>query len=83
VDRVHYGTLAAVTVSEREQGLAAGRMARAILVDGRSAASFAMAPTSKGVPVLSLARARKLGLKLNSSTLLAAEVIEKFEWEKQ
>lgn len=82
VDRVHYGTLAAVTVSEREQGLAAGRMARAILVDGRSPSSIAMVPTAKGVPVISLARARKLGLELNSTTLLSAEVIEKFEWDK-
>jgi ABC-type uncharacterized transport system substrate-binding protein len=82
VDRVHHGTLAAVTVSEREQGLAAGRMARSILVDGRSPSSIAMAPTSKGVPVISLARARKLGLRLNSTTLLSAEVIEKFEWDK-
>ena len=83
VDRVHYGTLAAVTVSEREQGLAAGRMARAILVDGKSPSSFAMSPTAKGSPTISLARARKLGIKLTSTMLLSAEVIEKFEWDHQ
>jgi len=83
VDRVHFGTLAAVTVSEREQGLAAGRMARQILVDGKSPASFAMTPTTKGIPVISLARANKLGLKVKSSVLLSADVIEKFEWEKK
>ena len=83
VDRVHFGTLAAVTVSEREQGLAAGRMAREILVDGRPPASFAMNATTKGIPVISLARARKLGLNPKSSILLSAEVVEKFEWEKQ
>lgn len=83
VDRVHYGTLAAVTVSEREQGLAAGRMARGILVDGRSPSSFAMVPTVKGLPVISLARANKLGLKLTSTTLLSAEVVEKFEWDEK
>jgi ABC-type uncharacterized transport system substrate-binding protein len=83
IDRVHYGTLAAVTVSEHEQGLAAGRIARQILVDGKSPSSFKMLPTSKGTPVISLARARKLGLKPTSSVLLSAEVIEKFEWDKK
>jgi ABC-type uncharacterized transport system substrate-binding protein len=81
VDRVHYGTLAAVTVSEREQGLAAGRIGRQVLVEGKAPSSFPMLPTSKGIPVINLARARKLGLKLTSSVLLSAEVIEKFEWE--
>lgn len=81
VDRVHFGTLAAVTVSEREQGQAAGRMARQILVEGRSPSSLPMMPTAKGVPVISLARAKKLGLKLVSGVLLSAEVIEKFEWD--
>jgi ABC-type uncharacterized transport system substrate-binding protein len=81
VDRVHYGTLAAVTVSEREQGVAAGRIARAILVDGRSPASFEMRATNKGLPVISLARASKLGLTVKSGVLLSAEVIEKFEWD--
>lgn len=83
IDRVHYGTLAAVTVSEREQGRAAGRLARAILADGKSPASFAMLPTTKGLPVVSLARARKLGLKIDAELLLSAEVVRDFEWEKQ
>ena len=82
IDRVHYGTLAAVTVSEREQGLAAGRMARAILVDGKNPADIPMTPTAKGLPVINLARAKKLGLNVKSSILLSAEVIQQFEWEK-
>ncbi len=82
IDRVHYGTLAAVTVSEREQGLAAGRIARAILVDGKNPQSIPMRPTTKGVPVISLARAKKLDLKIKSGLLLSAEVIPHFEWEK-
>lgn len=81
VDRVHFGTLAAVTVSEREQGRAAGRIAREILVRGKSPAAIPMVPTAKGIPVISLARANKLGLKVRSGVLLSAEVIEKFEWE--
>lgn len=82
IDRIHHGTVAAVTVSEREQGRAAGRLARAILVDGKSPASFAMEPTTKGLPVISLARARKLGLTLDADLLLSAEVVRDFEWEK-
>lgn len=81
-DRVHFGTLAAVTVSEREQGLAAGRLARRILVDGQVPARLPMLPTTKGVPVISLARAKKLGIRLRSEQLLTAEVITRFEWDK-
>lgn len=82
IDRVHYGTLASMTVSEREQGLAAGRIARAILVDGRSPSSIPMTPTVKGAPVISLARANKLGIKVKSGLLLSTEVVQRFEWEK-
>ena len=82
IDRVYFGTLGAMTVSEREQGRAAGRIARAILVDGKAPSSIAMVPTTKGMPVLSLARARKLGLKLDSSVLLSSEVIQRFDWDQ-
>jgi ABC-type uncharacterized transport system substrate-binding protein len=82
LDRAHYGTLCTVTVSEREQGLAAGRMARAILAEGKKPSELPMVPTLKGIPVISLARANALGLKLSSSLLLSAEIITKFEWEK-
>lgn len=82
VDRVYFGTLCAVTVSEREQGLAAGRIARAILVDGKSPSGFPMKPTVKGAPVISLARADKLGIKVKSGLLLSAEVVKKFDWDK-
>ncbi len=82
VDRVYYGTLCAVTVSEREQGRAAGRIARAILTQGRSPSSFAMVPTVKGMPVVSLARARKLGIRLDAEVLLGAEIIQRFEWDQ-
>lgn len=83
IDRVYYGTLAAVTVSEREQGLAAGRLARAVLVNGKSPAALPMEPTVKGQPVVSLARATALGIKLDSDVLLSAQVIDKFEWDKK
>ena len=82
IDRVYFGTLSAVTVSEREQGLAAGRIARAILVEGKSPSSFPMKPTVKGAPVISLARADKLGIKVKSGLLLSAEVVKKFDWDE-
>jgi ABC-type uncharacterized transport system substrate-binding protein len=81
--RVKAGTLAAVTVSDREQGLAAGRLARAILLDGRQPGSLAMTPTRRGVSMISLARARNLGLRPSSSVLLSAEVVERFDWGRQ
>jgi ABC-type uncharacterized transport system substrate-binding protein len=83
VDRVHYGTLCAVNVSEYEQGLAAGRIARAILAEGKSPAAFPMEPTVKGNPIISLARANKLGIRVRTGILLSAEVIRDFEWEKK
>lgn len=83
IDRVHFGTLAAVTVSEREQGLAAGRVARAILGEGKTPSSIPMKPTVKGIPVINLARAARLGIKVKSGVLLSAEVIERFEWDRK
>lgn len=80
IDRIHYGVLASVTVSEREQGRAAGRLARAILVDGKSPASLPIEPTRKGNPAINLARARQLGISVPSSVLLSSEVVKEFEW---
>lgn len=82
IDRVHHGTLCAVTVSEHEQGLAAGRLARAILTEGASPGSLPMRPTVRGLPVISLARARDLGLKPDTSLLLSAEVVPRYEWQQ-
>lgn len=81
-DRISYGTLCSVTVSGYEQGLAAGKIARDILVEGKSPSDFAMEPTLKGELVVSLARAKKLDIKIPSDILLAAEVVKTFEWEK-
>jgi ABC-type uncharacterized transport system substrate-binding protein len=82
VDRVAYGTLCAVTVSGFEQGLAAGKIAQGILVDGRRPDSYPMAASVKGEPVISLARARRLGLKINTGLLLSSQIVEHFEWDK-
>jgi ABC-type uncharacterized transport system substrate-binding protein len=81
-DRISYGTLCTVTVSGYEQGLEAGQIARGILVEGKSPSSYPMEPSVKGEPVVSLARARKLGIHLKSSTLLSVKVVKKFAWEE-
>jgi ABC-type uncharacterized transport system substrate-binding protein len=81
--RVDNGTLCSVTVSAREQGLAAGNMARAILVEGKSPSAFQMQPTLKGAPVISLARANALGIKLKSGLLLSSQIVTKFDWDKK
>jgi len=82
IDRVQFGTLCSVTVSEREQGAAAGKLARAILVDGKAPNSLPMQPTTKGSPVVSLARAKKLGLKIDAKALQGVETVPRFDWEK-
>ena len=79
-DRVDKGTLCAVTVSGLAQGQAAGKIARGILAEGRSPDSFPMKATEKGVPIVNLARARKLNLNPKSSVLLTAEVVTEFPW---
>lgn len=73
-DRISYGTLCTVNVSEYEQGYAAGEIARGILVEGRSPASYPMKPTVKGVPMINLLRAKKLGIKIKSGILLSVTV---------
>ncbi len=80
-DRIQYGTLCAVYVSGYEQGRTAGRLARQILVEGKSPASLPMVPTVKGEPIISLARAKKLGIPVSSELLLTATIISNFQWE--
>lgn len=79
--RVERGTLCSVTVSGLEQGRLAGRMARRILLDKVAPSAIAPEPTAKGRPMISLARARKLGLKIDSTVLLGAEVLPRFVWD--
>lgn len=80
--RIPYGTLGSVTVSGYEQGLAAGKIARGILVDGKSPNSFPMEQTQKGKPWVSLARANRLGLAVESEILLTAQIIQDFKWDE-
>ena len=80
--RVNYGTLCAVAVSGYAQGYAAGEYARSILVGGKRPQDLPMVSTRKGNPMINLARARDIGIKLNSSTLLAAEVVTDYHWDR-
>lgn len=82
MDRVHKGTLCAVTTSEREQGIVAGRMARAILTEGKSPSSFSMSPAGHGLPAVSLARARMLGIVPRTGVLLSAEIVQAMDWRE-
>jgi ABC-type uncharacterized transport system substrate-binding protein len=81
-DRIFYGTLCTVTVSGYEQGFAAGKLARRILLDGASPRTLTMRPSLKGEPVISLARANKLGIRIKANLLLSAEVVTDFQWDK-
>lgn len=74
-DRVDKGTLCAVTVSGYAQGYQAGLMAREILLGGKSPAVLPMRPTEKGIPVISLEAAQRLGIRPDADVLLTAEVV--------
>ena len=80
-DRATFGTLCVVSVSGYEQGLAAGKIAWEILVNGKKPSEIEMKPTTKGEPIINLARAKKLGLNVKSDVLLSTQVMNKFEWE--
>ncbi len=81
IDRASFGTLCVVSVSGYEQGLAAGRIAREILADGRNPASFPMQPTTRGQAAISLARAKDLGLRIDSKALLSSKVFSTYGWQ--
>ncbi len=83
IDRISYGTLAVVSVSGYEQGFAAGKIAWEIITGGKSPADLPVKPTVKGRPGISLARAKALGLKIDSKILLSSKVVGKYDWEKK
>jgi len=80
-NRVPQGLLCAVAISSYAQGHRAGEIARQILVHGRRPGEFAIEPTIRGTPIVNLAAARKLGIKIPSTVLLTAKVVNKNEWE--
>lgn len=80
--RVERGTLCALTVSGTEQGLAAGRMARRILLEKIPPSDIPPEASSKGRPMISLARAKKLGIRIRSGLLLGSTVLSGFSWDQ-
>jgi ABC-type uncharacterized transport system substrate-binding protein len=81
-DRITAGTLCAVAISGHAQGLQAGRLARQILLENKTPNQLPMMPTRMGEPIISLRRARQLGIKIKATTLLSAKVIKDYEWEQ-
>jgi len=80
--RVDNGTLSAVAVSGYEQGYMAGEMARRILKEGVSPDAIKMTPSVKGEPMMSMARAQALGLKVDVQVLLGNSVKKKYSWDE-
>lgn len=80
--RVDRGTLSAVAVSGYEQGYLAGEMARQILHDKVSPSAISVRPSDKGQPMLSLARAKDLGLEIDVQTLLDNTVKKRYVWDE-
>jgi ABC-type uncharacterized transport system substrate-binding protein len=71
-----------VAISGHAQGLQAGRLARQILLENKTPNQLPMMPTRMGEPIISLRRARQLGIKIKATTLLSAKVIKDYEWEQ-
>jgi ABC-type uncharacterized transport system substrate-binding protein len=80
--RVERGTLCSVTVSGIEQGREAGRIARRILTEKISPQEIQATATVKGRPMVSLARARALGINIPSPILLSAKVVTTYAWDE-
>lgn len=70
------GLLCGISVSMKEQGFAAGRIARGIL-DGRSPADFPVRPTSNGRIQLNLVTAEALGILIPYHIIRNAQVVVK------
>nr|WP_321465260.1 ABC transporter substrate binding protein [uncultured Desulfobulbus sp.] len=68
------GVLCAVSVSMREQGEAAGRIAKDLLA-GKRPADFAVRPTDQGRIQLNLETAEHLGIQIPYSIIKRAEVV--------
>lgn len=79
--RVERGTLCAVTVDGVEQGRLAGQMARRILVDGVAPSAVTPQPSTRGRPMISLARSRALGLDIRADVLLNTIVMPRYAWQ--
>lgn len=80
-DRVDHGGLCGVCVTGYGQGQEAGSLARSILVDHIRPLDLAPRNGTGGQPMVSLRRARELGLQPPSSVLLGATVKTAYAWD--
>lgn len=80
--RVDLGTLVAVAISAYQQGYIAGEMARKILVDGVSPIDIPISSSEKGEPMVSLARAKALGIPIDVELLLNTKTKKQYQWNK-
>lgn len=80
--RVDRGTLCVVAVSGYEQGLIAGQMARKILKEKVSPDSIGISQSTKGQPMLNIARAKALGIEVDVNLLLNSTVKKDYAWER-
>ncbi len=80
--RVDLGTLAAVAISAYQQGYIAGGMARKILVDGVSPSDIPISSSEKGEPMISLARAKTLGINIDVQLLLSVKTKKQYDWSE-
>jgi ABC-type uncharacterized transport system substrate-binding protein len=81
--RVSRGTLCTVTVSGYEQGFLAGTMARQILHDGVSPGDIDIRPSQKGQPMISMPRAKSLGIQVDVRVLLDSTVKSTYAWDPE
>jgi len=80
--RVDLGTLVAVATSAYQQGYIAGEMARKILVDRVPPRDIPFKTTETGEPMLSLARAKALGINIDVQLLLNIKTKKQYDWSE-
>jgi len=80
--RVDSGTLVAVAISAYQQGYIAGEMARKILIDGVAPSDIPINSTEKGEPMISLARAKALGMNIDVQILLNIKTKKQYDWSE-
>ena len=69
------GILCGVTVSMKEQGRAAGQIARELLEEGKKPGDFAIKPTDHGRIQLNLRTAEQLGIQIPYGMIKRADVV--------
>ena len=77
-----YSSQANFCITSEDKRILVLTLIPSFLARAKLTASIQMKASIKGEPVVSLARAKKLGIKVKTSILLSAEVMQKFAWEE-